>query len=701
MAFDFKNFGTPEQQAQLKQKQPATGFTFENFGADETPTQPIQAEEKFNWLEPDKTPVNEEDSFGKKYIQNLWSNYYSTGKGLQETVAKGAENLAKYSPEAVRAKGENPFVGLAKYLGTLGEIGLQAGGKMVGGVFAPFSALGQTAVPVEEGEGLGAELKRGAVAGAPLGPWGAAGGAAIAGVMHGVEAVMEQPQIKEFLDANPNIREDINAAVNVGLAVVGGKTKPGAKAKGVLEMPVEQLPQAIGQVAKSYAVPALKVAQGTVKVANTLAKFGTSQATGFSPETVSTVINEMSQIPKEQLKAYTRENIANEALKAISERTKEVSETGKAYEPIKTEPGIVKLKPTDLQQLVAENTGLKISARGKLLSEASSSIRESADVSKLQTFYNRYQPLFEKGQMTRAEFLNMREDLATLAHFENKPGKSVPLQNLSGIMRGKLNTAYRNQIPGLEKLDIKFGKETSELKALRKNYFDNNGNLKDNAISTIANLTGKGKEMVAERMEKVSPGITQKIRILKALEDIQANRGQKVGTYVKGATGGYLLSGGNPLAALLTVILSSPDMAVPILRGWGKILGVKESILDRVIKEFESYKQNPKAGMMIEDINKLSDVEIKQRIMEAKKYLTKMGDADVRYTFKENLYNQISEYENILKERKNFPSGAEGDIVILAKKAISEGDFAKAKEYYNQLSETNEWKKGMKSFFNK
>lgn len=650
MAFDFQNFGTKEQEEQIKAKQVGNDFNFGNFGAQEQPIEQIP-EQKYNWMEPDTTPTNEEAGFGTKYFQNLWRNYYSAGKGIQESFLRGIE-----PPDTSGNLGED-FKEIGKHALKPVEAAIQILGKGIGAVFAPFSALGETAVPASEDDGVITNLKRGAIAGAPLGPLGAAGGAGIAGITMIKDFIFEQPKIKEFLDANPNIREDIDGALNIGLAMVGGKTKPGAKAKGILEMPVEQLPQAVGQVAKSYAVPALKVAQGTAKVANTLAKFGTSQATGFSPETVSTIVGEMSQISKETLKSYTRENIANEAIKAISARTKEVAETGKAYEPIRAEAGIVKLKPTDLQQMIAENTGLKISQNGKLLSEASSSIRQPADVAKLQQFYNRYQTKFEKGQMSRTEFLNMREDLATLAHFEGGIGSSAPLQNLSGIMRGKLNTAYRQQIPGLEKLDIKFGKETSELKALRKNYFEKDGRLKDNAISTISNLTGKGKEKLAERMEKVSPGIIQKIRILKALEDIQANRGQKVGTYIKGATGGYLLSGGNPIAALMTVILSSPDMAVPILRGWGKILGLKEAVIDRVIKEFESYKQNPKAGMMIEDINKLSTQEIKQRIVDAKKYLTKMGDADVRYTFKQNLYDKISEYESILKERNKQQGG--------------------------------------------
>jgi hypothetical protein len=656
MAFDFNNFGTKEQKEQLKAKQPAVNFSFENFGQGETAIPEKVEASKFSFLNPETSDINQEDKLGTKYIQNLWSNYYSSGKGLQETVIKGAEKLTEYSPEAIKAKGENPFVGLAKYLGTLGEIGLQVAGKGVGAVFSPLTALGQTAVPQEEDEGLGAEVTRGAITGAPFGPGGAAVGSALALVFHGVNSVMEQPQIKEFLDKNPNIKEDIDAAVNVGLATLGTKAKGKVveKVKGMTEIPIEQYP---AELAKSYAKPALAITGGVAKVTNKLARFGTSQATGLSSETISTIMNEMSQIPKEELKGYTRESVANEALSAINKRLTELTETGKEYGTIRTENVPLKLKPNEFQKLISENTGLKISANGKILSGPSAEIRSSADVSKLQTLYNRYQPLYEKGQMDTNQYLNLRQDLATLAKFEGGIGRSAPLENLTGIMRAKLNEAHRTQVPGLKELDIKFGSESKELKIIKKDFFNKDGTIKDNAISKIANLTGKGKEALAERLEKISPGVIRKVKIVKALEDINLARSQKVGTYLRGATGGFLLSGGNAVAAILSAILSSPDMAVPILRGYGKLLGVKEAALNKIIGDVQQYLKNPKVGGMMEDINKLSDVEIKQRIVEAKKYLTKMSDNDIRYTFKENIYNQISEYESILKERQKEQGG--------------------------------------------
>jgi len=50
--------------------------------------------------------------------------------------------------------------------------------------------------------------------------------------------------------------------------------------------------------------------------------------------------------------------------------------------------------------------------------------------------------------------------------------------------------------------------------------YDNRGNLKDNYIQTISNITGKGKEIKLEKLEKINPNLAEQVRIYKALEDV-------------------------------------------------------------------------------------------------------------------------------------------------------------------------------------
>ncbi len=353
-------------------------------------------------------------------------------------------------------------------------------------------------------------------------------------------------------------------------------------------------------LAKKGITGGANMVKGAPELASKLALFGTAQSTGMSPKTITEIIRNPDNFSPEAMKQFTRENIAQEAIGNINSRIKDLSDTGKEYQTIRSDETPIKVKPNDLQKLISKNTGLKISAKGEIISSPAAEIRTPAEVAKVQQIYDRYQPLFESGKMTRSEFLNMRSDLAEMSSFAPTGfGSSVPLENLSEIMRGKLNTSYRGQIPGLEKLDTTYGAEKSQLDQIKKDYFKADGTLKDNAITKIANLSNTGRESVLGRLESVSPGITQKIITTKAVEDIANASGQKVGTYIRGGlvTGGAIT--GN-ITAIVAAIASSPEIATKILRGFGKMLNVKDAVIEKAVNEYDSIKssikENPEQG---------------------------------------------------------------------------------------------------------
>ena len=109
------------------------------------------------------------------------------------------------------------------------------------------------------------------------------------------------------------------------------------------------------------------------------------------------------------------------------------------------------------------------------------------------------------------------------------------------------------------------------LSQVRKDIIDaKTGDLKDGAISKIANLTGKGKENLLARMKEIVPDIDQRVRIIKAVEDIERASGLKTGTYTRGLiAGGGALTGNIP--AIIAAILTQPQIAVPILKGAGYV----------------------------------------------------------------------------------------------------------------------------------
>ena len=77
---------------------------------------------------------------------------------------------------------------------------------------------------------------------------------------------------------------------------------------------------------------------------------------------------------------------------------------------------------------------------------------------------------------------------------------------------------------------------------------------------------------------------------MKSIEDINLDRGQKVGTYVRAAAPGFIASGGNPIAAVVTMIVAQPTVAVPILRAYGKVAGSIGDLSESIISKMKAGK---------------------------------------------------------------------------------------------------------------
>ena len=310
------------------------------------------------------------------------------------------------------------------------------------------------------------------------------------------------------------------------------------------------------------------VGRGISGVARRGTKFGVSQATGLAPETISQITKTPELFTRESRAAIDRSSLGKEVQSSLSKKAISLKETGEAYKPIRESGASVKIDGNWLDNSITENTGLKI-VDGKLQANGSSKLRGSTDVRAMQTLYDLWKPEFQKGTMTADQFLNFRTDLSGLSKFERQIGKSAPVETAAKSIRNKFNTSYRSQIKGLENTDKEFSTQTEQLSRLSKGLIDKNGNLTDSAISKIANATGK--EALLARLEETVPGITQKIKVLKAVEDIQNASGIKVGTYGRAAitTGIGVASGIIP--GIVTAILTSPEAAVPILRKYGVI----------------------------------------------------------------------------------------------------------------------------------
>lgn len=339
-----------------------------------------------------------------------------------------------------------------------------------------------------------------------------------------------------------------------------------------------------------------KAAGGASDLAGGMGRFAASQATGLFPQTIKAISENPSEFTKANITSMDRPTLAANIKTVLDARIEDLSDTGKGYSNIRASEKPITVNPYYLKNLIEETTKLRVDGEGNtqfpytIKASGASSIRTPADVKALQTkILDVWQPEFAKGFLTPDEFLNFRKDLGDMAKYEGGIGKSGPLQNLSDVMRGKTNTALRDQIPGLANLDSNFASQAGELNQLKQGILDKGDNLTDASINRIANAANKGRTMFLGKLEEIMPGITKKIQILKAIEDIENAQGQKVGTYTRAAIGGGglaagLVSGNIPLVAgaISEMIAASPEVAVPLFRAYGNVKGLWNGVIGKL-----------------------------------------------------------------------------------------------------------------------
>ena len=369
---------------------------------------------------------------------------------------------------------------------------------------------------------------------------------------------------------------------------------------------VSALTQKVGQ---AVIRPAEKAITRTGELATKTGLFGTSQATGLNPETIQTVFESGRELGAARTEGLSRQTLGLDLQNTIQSRIETLSDLGKGYEPIRTAGTPVMLPENWFENVLARN---KIGVEnGKILTTKESTVLSPTDISELQRFYNTYG---KEAIHTSNSFLNTREALSQMSKYD-----ATKTGNLEAIARDARETlnASRNQIEGLKSLDETYAPEIKDLKQIKKEWFDpKTGELKDNAVSKLANAGNIGREKVLARLEAVQPGVTQQIKLVKAIEDIQRASGIKVGTYTRGALLGGTALFGSLLTAVAMAIFTAPEVAMPLIKGLGLTKAKLAPLLDtlrviggdinnfRVPGAVQRYLENPKVGLGIEDVSK-------------------------------------------------------------------------------------------------
>lgn len=303
------------------------------------------------------------------------------------------------------------------------------------------------------------------------------------------------------------------------------------------------------------------VLKGASNFAKKTAKFGTSQATGFAPETIEQVVAKPGAFSRTAIREADRGEFAKDISKTISQERAAVSQQGKLYEPLRSAQGTVSVPKNTVVDTLAKY-GLKVDGKGKIITSAESRPMSKTDIKQIEDFIKQY----GSDKLSNNAYFNAKQRLSQLSKYEQ--GRADTARSLARDLRGAYEQIGDKQIAGLQELDATYAPLRKQLSGLSKDYLNADGTLKDGAATKIANLNNKGREAVLERLEKVRPGIAGEIKVLRAIEDIENASGIKVGTYARGAIGAGALVTGN-IPAAVAAVLSQPEIALQLLRGLG------------------------------------------------------------------------------------------------------------------------------------
>lgn len=383
------------------------------------------------------------------------------------------------------------------------------------------------------------------------------------------------------------------------------------------------LNRAISRTGQLVTEPVTRAGQAVGTGISRTAQFGLSQATGLNPETITNIVKNPQALKNinPELRIETAQKVAD----ALDTRLTELSEVGKGYDAIRQNPVPITI-PKNTISNVLNKYGVRLDENNQIITSPQSRPLSPVDRGALQDFINNYGAFNE---LDSNSFLNTREALSNLSKFEQ--GKTSLPQQIARDLRSSYDAIGKKDIPGLANLDAQYAPEKQLLSKLKKDIFTPQGELKDGAISKIANITGKGKEQLLERVKQIIPDIEQRANLIKTVEDIERASGLKVGTYTRAGIGLTAVTTGN-IPVLIGAILAQPEIAVPLLKGAGYVGQKARPILDAVRniandvnnftipKPVVEYAKNPKFGLSIEDVTKTTGKVDNTLLQEAKKY---------------------------------------------------------------------------------
>lgn len=387
----------------------------------------------------------------------------------------------------------------------------------------------------------------------------------VQGITDALGNLAKDPErMKQLLVENP---VDVALTVQGWLQAVRSKITNPALWKAVDNMIEATNP--INMLKAEWAI-AWKAIGKVAKAPLTWLKEGFKQSYWFDADTISQVLKnntkfkELQNLPIEEV----GRNVADDVVRSIETRIDDLSEVGKGYESVKKWAVITNADEVQRWYLDIVNK-----VENKQLTKADKTVLKDA-VDYIKGY---------EWDLTDSDVLALRKQLDSVLYDPNtwlKRKLSPQWERIIQWARANIDNIAKDRITGLKELDAVYAPERQLLTKVKGYIYNRDGSLKDNYIQTISNITGKGKEIKLEMLEKINPELSSQVKMYKALEDInRVKEWFKVGTYrttlpwIAGA--GVWFATGWPVWAvvwpLLSFMIFNPTTWIKILNTIAKI----------------------------------------------------------------------------------------------------------------------------------
>ena len=280
------------------------------------------------------------------------------------------------------------------------------------------------------------------------------------------------------------------------------------------------------------------------------------------------------------------ETVLDDVKNRIEEKGMENYELGKEYDAIREKGQTVSTEAlaSDMVDRLRKNK-ITINADGDLEFEKLSRYN-AAHKKALQDAWQIIKDAQAAETVDAGTILDLRQKFDDIVNWTDKP---TELRNMSSVdkateslikeMRWTIDARAKAWIDGLAELDSKYWPALEEMRQIKKDRFDSNGKIRDNARSKIRNLTKAGNEERLARLENLYPWITQDLKALDAALTVEKLTKNSVWQYYKwwgiALWLKALFSGNIPAALWFTAvgILATPKNFVKLIQLEPEIAG--------------------------------------------------------------------------------------------------------------------------------